>query len=284
MCNTKDGADHCTSKEDQELLDLLETVLQTYNYDFRQYRSSSLKRQVQRTLNSSGLGSIEELRREILVNRPLFNTLLGALTINVTEMFRDPDFFRAIRERLLPALQDRSHLKFWHAGCATGEEVYSMAILLQETGLYDRSLIYATDIDAAALQEAREGIFPITRIRDFTSNYRQSGGTGVFSDYYLARYDAAIVNSALKKNIVFSHHSLANDGVFAEVDVVICRNVLIYFDPQLQHRAIELFKDSLQPGGFLCLGSRETLRFSDCRNDFVDFAKTQQIYRRRGNR
>ncbi|MCP4006827.1 MAG: response regulator [bacterium] len=271
------------TKEDRALLGLLETVLQTYNYDFRQYRSSSLKRQVQRTLNSSGLGSIEELRKEILANRPLFNTLLGALTINVTEMFRDPDYFRATRERLLPSLQDRSHLKFWHAGCATGEEVYSMAILLQETGLYDRSLLYATDIDAAALQEAREGIFPITRIRDSTSNYQQSGGTGVFSDYYLARYDAAIVNSALKKNIVFSHHSLANDDVFTEVDVVICRNVLIYFDPELQHRAIELFKDSLQPGGFLCLGSREALCFSSCRKDFDDFSKDQQIYRRRGD-
>jgi len=182
---------------------------------------------------------------------------------------------------VLPQFEKQPHLRIWHAGCATGEEVYSMAILLHEAGMYERSLIYATDLNEAVIQDAREGIYPVGRLQDYTANYQKAGGSESFADYYTARYESVIMRSFLKENIVFSAHNLVTDGAFNEMDIIVCRNVLIYFDRTLQGRIFRLFSDSLVGGGVLCIGTKESVRFSSCAKEFSEFGPGERIYRKK---
>lgn len=261
---------------------LLEGIYQKYGYDFRSYAKASIRRRVRHHLKKSGLGSVSEMQHRILYDPPFFHRLLRDLTINVTEMFRDPEFFQALRRIVRQDLKKQSFIKVWHAGCASGEEAYSMAILLREEGLYKNFRIYATDADETALNAARKGIFPIEKMKDYTRNYLKAGGRGVFSSYYTARYDHALMHQDLKTNVVFSHHNLVTDHVFGEMDLILCRNVLIYFNPTLQNQVLTLFLESLVDGGFLCLGAKETLRFSSVENCFEQVDASQRIYRQRG--
>ena len=209
------------------------------------------------------------------------NLLLFDFSINVTEMFRDPSCYLNIRKSVIPVLRTYPFIKIWHAGCATGEEVYSMAILLKEEGMYDRAQIYATDFNEAVVQKAKAGIFQIDRIKTYTSNYQKAGGTESFADYYTADYDSVIMDQALKKNIVFAHHNLVTDSVFGEMNLIMCRNVLIYFDRNLQNHVFKLFLDSLCYGGFICVGSKESIRFSKYSDSFEDAVRDEKIYKKR---
>jgi chemotaxis protein methyltransferase CheR len=210
----------------------------------------------------------------------MLEKLLQELSINVTEMFRDPSFFRSIREEVIPMLQTYPFIKIWHAGCSTGEEVYSMAILLKEEGLYERCQIYATDFNHNVIQKAKAGIYSIENIRKYTANYQLAGGKASFSDYYTAQYNAVYFDPSLKKRITFAQHNLVTDGVFGEMNVIICRNVLIYFNQELQNRVISLFYESLSIGSFMCLGSRESLLFSDHLSNFSEFVEKEKIYQK----
>jgi chemotaxis protein methyltransferase CheR len=196
-------------------------------------------------------------------------------------MFREPHFFRALREKIVPGLKILPFIKVWHAGCATGEEVYSLAIVMKEEGLYDKTQIYATDFNEEVIEKAKEGIYPIDGMKEYTENYKRAGGLASFADYYTARYDHAIMENSLKEHIVFSDHNLATDSVFGEMNLILCRNVLIYFNRQLQDRVIKLFTDSLCDAGFLCLGSKESIRFSKYSDDFEDVAMGDKIYRKK---
>jgi chemotaxis protein methyltransferase CheR len=196
-------------------------------------------------------------------------------------MFRDPDFFRTLRKEVLPELKRHPFIKIWHAGCATGEEVYSVAIMLKEEGLYKKTMIYATDMNEKVIQTAKEGIYKVENIKQYTANYKKAGGDASFADYYTARHEHAILDQSLKKNIVFADHNLATDSVFGEMDLIVCRNVLIYFDRELQNRIFKLFYDSLAEGGFLCLGTKESIRFSEHSDDFEDVAKKEKIYKKK---
>lgn len=262
---------------------LLQAIYQKYGYDFRNYARASLKRRIRYRLSQSNFKTISEMQHKLLYDSKFFATLLSDLTINVTEMFRDPSFFKALREIVIPELKKQPFVKVWHAGCSSGEEVYSTAILLKEEGLYKTSLIYATDADDVVLDKAKSGVFAIDRMKDYTLNYRKSGGLASFADYYTARYDNAIMDNSLKKNIVFSNHNLVTDGVFGEMDMIICRNVFIYFNRDLQDRVFRLFSESLHPGGFLCLGTKETIRFSSFSGDFENVADHEKIYRKKAD-
>ncbi len=270
-----------TEIEDIEYRLLLEAIYQAYGYDFRSYTQASLQRRVQHHMAMNTIDRVSTLQGMILHDRQAFAALLSDLTINVTEMFRDPDFYRAFREKVVPMLRTHPFIKIWHAGCATGEEIYSMAIVLQEEGLYERAHIYATDIDHQVLEKARRGIFPAASLKKYTQNYQRSGGRADFSDYYTARYDNVIMNSNLKRNLVFADHDLATDQVFGEMQVILCRNVLIYFNKVLQQRVFQLFYDSLDLGGALCLGTKESLRFATCEGGFEVVDAAQRIYRKR---
>jgi chemotaxis protein methyltransferase CheR len=266
--------------ENIELELLLEAIYMKYGYDFRGYARASIKRRVKHRLSVSGLKTLSDMLYMILYDRDFFNTLLGDLSVNVTEMFRDPLFYKALREKILPELAARDVIKIWHAGCATGEEVYSMAILLKEAGLYEKSRIYATDFDETVLAGAKKGLYPIDRLKLYIENYRESGGLESFADYYSARYELVLMDNSLKENILFSNHNLVTDGVFSEMDMIICRNVLIYFKRDLQDRVFGLFRDSLRHHGILCLGSKETVRLSKHSEVFADLVKREKIYRK----
>lgn len=266
---------------DTDIESLLTAVYHRYGYDFREYSRAHVKRRLLQRLQLSRFESLGELQHKVLSDPACAAELLKDLSINVTEMFRDPDFYRAVREIVVPLLQTWSYLKVWHAGCSTGEEVYSMAIVLREEGLYDRVQIYATDFSEAALKRAREGIYPADSIKKYAQNYQKSGARASFSDYFHARYDSAIMDSSLRKNIVWANHNLVTDGDFAETQMIVCRNVLIYFNAQLQHRVHELFHGSLSNGGILCLGKKETLQFSSYRNCFAILDKTTRIYKKK---
>jgi chemotaxis protein methyltransferase CheR len=268
--------------ENIEISLLLEAIYLKYGYDFRNYARSSIRRRIARRLEMSGLEHISEIQHRVLRDKAFFESLLCDLSINTTEMFRDASFFRTLRQQVLPLYADRPSIRIWHAGCASGEEVYSMAILLHEAGLTDRARIYATDFNEPILAKARQGVFPIERIREYTVNYQQAGGQRSFADYYTAQYGAAIVRPFLRNNVVFADHNLATDSVFAEVDLVICRNVMIYFGKQLQDRAIGLFHDSLSDNGILCLGSKESLNFSDYSDRFKALETGQKMYHKVG--
>lgn len=265
---------------DIELPLLLEAVYLKYHYDFRGYAAASLKRRLTQAMERFACGTLSQLQDRLLHEPALFPALLDFLTVQVSEMFRDPAYFRALREKVVPLLRTYPSLKIWVAGCSSGEEVYSMAILLQEEGLLERSLIYATDINAGALERAQSGIYEAARIGGFTENHRKSGARNSLSDYYTAAYGKAVFDKALKTNIVFADHSLSTDSAFSEVQLVSCRNVLIYFDRDLQDRVLGLFRDSLCRKGFLGLGAKESLRFSRHSEAFSDFAAGDKIFQK----
>jgi chemotaxis protein methyltransferase CheR len=274
--------DETSENEKIEFDLLLQAIYQKYGYDFRNYAKASIRRRIRHRFYRSGLKTISEMQHKLLNDKQFFEVLLLDLTVNVTEMFRDPSFFKMIRKTVIPELKKQPFIRVWHAGCSSGEEVYSTAILLNEEGLYKNTLIYATDVNEAVLDKAKKGIFSIDRMKDYTRNYRNAGGIASFADYYTARYDHAIMDNSLKKNIVFSDHNLVTDDVFGEMNLIICRNVLIYFSSELQERVFGLFWESLRSGGFLCLGSKETIRFSTYSDDFKNVAEGEKIYRKNG--
>ncbi len=266
---------------DFEIDQLLEAINFRYGYDFRNYARASLERRLDSRLKKLNLNNISEMNPLVLHNREFFEALLRDLSITVTEMFRDPEVFKAIRESVCPHLRTYPRINIWHAGCASGEEVYSMAIILKEEGLLEKARIYATDYNNYCLETAQKGIYPIDKVKLFTENYQKSGGKSTFTDYYKAKYESAKIDESLKKNIVFANHNLIKDGRFAEMHLILCRNALIYFDRKLQNRVLELFKDSLVPRGFVILGKKETLRFTSVEEDFEDFRQKERIFRRR---
>ncbi len=268
--------------EDIEIRLLLEALYCGYHYDFRNYAKASLKRRLRQACQQLGLASLSALQESLLHDPATLPKLLGFLTVQVSEMFRDPAYFRAIREKLVPHLQTYPSLKVWVAGCSGGEEVYSLAILFREEGLEERTQFYATDINHHALAQAENGLFALDRLKLFTENHRKAGGKSSLSDYYSAAYGRAAFDKSLRRRVVFSDHSLVTDAVFGEMHLISCRNVLIYFDRPLQDRALGLFKDSLVRKGFLGLGAKETLRFSQHAGAFTDFCREERLYQRRG--
>ena len=260
---------------------LLEALQQVYGYDFRDYAESSLRRRLLNWLSGSGFASLSEAQGRLLRDRNLLDQFVCGITVNVSEMFRDPLFFRAVREQVVPHLKTYSFVKIWHAGCASGEEVYSMAILLREEGLQGRYRIYATDVNEDVLSKAREGIYPLKEMQRFTRNYQKSGGQHDFADYYTARYDHAMLMPELKKEIVFAAHNLAVDADFGEMNMVVCRNVMIYFKAALKERVLELFDRALLPGGFLCLGQKESLEKRGVAGNYDELARGTRIYVKR---
>ena len=259
---------------------LLEGVFRHYGFDFRSYAYSSLKRRLWKRIVAEGLNTVSELQDRVLHDPSMMEKLLLDLSINVSAMYRDPTFYKAFREKVVPVLRTYPFVRVWHAGCSTGEEVYSMAILLEEEGLYDRARIYATDINEVVLQTAKSGIYPVEKMQEYTQNYLRAGGKRSFSDYYVAKYDAAIFSSSLTRNVVFSQHNLVTDRSFAEFNVILCRNVMIYFDRKLQDRVHSLFYESLVQFGFLGLGSKESLKFSKYETCYEEVDARDKIYRR----
>jgi chemotaxis protein methyltransferase CheR len=229
----------------------------------------------------SGLENISQMQSKILNDKLFTANFLQDLSITVTEMFRDPEFYKSLRENVIPILKTYPFIKIWHAGCSTGEEAYSMAIIMQEEGLYDRTTIYATDFNQQALNQAKEGIFSYAMIKEYTANYQLSGGIESFSNYYVSNYDNVIMNQSLKKNIVWANHNLVTDSVFAEVHLVLCRNVLIYFDVNLQNKVQKIFYNSLINGGILCLGSKESIQFTDLHDKYTALDKKQRIFKKK---
>jgi chemotaxis protein methyltransferase CheR len=271
-----------TETEELELQLLLEAIYRKYQYDFRDYARASIKRRLSQARAHFGCASLSELQHKVLHDVAILPRLLPFLTVQVSEMFRDPSYFAAMRTQVVPHLKTYPVVKVWVAGCSTGEELYSFAILLREEGLEGRTIIYATDINADALKKAELGVYELDRIALFTDNHRRAGGKSSLSDYYSAAFGGARFDPRLRERVVFSDHSLVSDAVFAEVQLVSCRNVLIYFNRELQNRAVGLFKDSLVRKGFLGLGARETLRFSAHADEFVEFARGERIYQKRG--
>jgi chemotaxis protein methyltransferase CheR len=270
--------------DDIELRLLLEALFQQYHYDFRGYSMASIKRRMKQAKEHFACESFSQMQDMVLRDASMLQPLLGFLTVQVSEMFRDPSYFKVMREQVFPHLRTYPSLKFWIAGCSSGEEVYSFAIMLREEGLEERSMIYATDINPEALQRAEAGVYTLDRMQLFTENYQRSGATASFSDYYTAAYGAATFDKTLRKRVVFSDHSLVTDAVFGEMHLISCRNVLIYFDRPLQDRAFGLFHDSLARKGFLGLGSKESLRFSAHSDAFDDFVREERIYQLRSSR
>ena len=259
---------------------LLEGMFRRYGFDFRSYAYASVRRRLWKRIETEGLPSIAALLERVLHDPAMMDRVLMDLSINVTAMFRDPAFYQAFRAQVVPLLRTYPFFRVWHAGCSTGEEVYSMAILLEEEGLYERARIYATDINEVVLQKARAGIFPIDRMQEYTDNYLRAGGTRSFSEYYTAKYDGALFRPALLRNVVFSQHNLVTDRSFAEVNVILCRNVLIYFDKSLQQRVHGLFYESLATFGVLVLGAKESLKFSQYEDCYEPVSGAQKIYRK----
>lgn len=269
-------------EEDIEIRLLLEAIYLRYQYDFRNYSPASIKRRLSQAKDRFGCSSYSMLQDRILRDPEAFTELLAYLTVQVSEFFRDPSYFRALREEVIPHLRTYPSLKVWIAGCSAGEELYSMAILFREEGLDSKTVFYGTDINPEALRKAEQGVYPLSQIPLYTQNHRKSGGKSSLSDYYTAAYGRAVFDKSLRDRTVFSDHSLVTDAVFAEVQLISCRNVLIYFERDLQDRAIALFRDSLTRKGFLGLGSKESLRFSAHADAFVEFDRQERIYRKAG--
>jgi chemotaxis protein methyltransferase CheR len=267
-------------RDEAELKLLLDAIYHQFHYDFRQYSPASIRRRLALALGALGCTTYSALRELAFQDPTAFPTLLGYLTVQVSDLFRDPAYFRVFRERVVPVLRTYPSLKIWIAGCSTGEEVYSFTIVLREEGLLDKTIVYATDINPEALRTAEAGIYSLERMKAFTTNHQASGAPSSLSNYYTAAYGSAVFDRSLRKNVVFSDHSLATDTVFGEMQVVSCRNVLIYFERPLQDRAVALFRDSLCVRGFLGLGAKETLRFSQHEADFEVFAPEERWYRR----
>ena len=259
---------------------LLEGVFRHYGFDFRSYAYASVRRRLWKRIEDEGLNSISELQALVLHDPEAMERLLLDLSINVTAMFRDPGFYREFRIEVVPLLRTYPFIRIWHAGCSTGEEVYSTAIVLEEEGLLERARIYATDINNVVLQQARAGIFPLTRMQEYTENYIKAGGKRSFSEYYTAKYDGALFSPSLTRNVVFSQHNLVTDRSFAEFNIIFCRNVLIYFDADLQNRVHALFYDSLAMFGILALGSKESLRGSQYEDCYERLHLREKLFRK----
>jgi len=270
-----------TEVEEIEIDLLLEALFRRYGYDFRHYAKASITRRIRHLLGKTSHSRISEMIPELLYDKSFFEKIVYDFSITVTEMFRDPGFYRAIREKVIPYLKTYPFIKIWHAGCATGEEVYSIAIVLKEEGLYDRATIFATDFNNAALAKGKEGIYSLENIKQYTLNYQDAGGTSSFSEYYHAQYDSVIMDQSLKKNITFANHNLVTDNTFSEMHLILCRNVLIYFNKTLQDRVLRLFHDSLIHGGFLCLGTKESIQFADVAEAYERTDKKHKIYQKK---
>ena len=270
--------------EDLEIRLLLDAIFHRYHYDFRGYSMASVKRRLTQARQRFSCGSISVLQDRVLHDPAILPELLGLMTVQVSEMFRDPSYFRTLREKVIPHLHTYPSLKVWIAGCSSGEELYSFVILFREEGLEDKTIFYATDINADALRRAQAGVYALDRIQHFTENHRKAGGKSSLSDYYTAAYGGACFDASLRRRVVFSDHSLVTDQVFAEVQLISCRNVLIYFDRALQDRVIGLFKDALIRKGFLGLGAKENLRFSTHAGAFAEFCREDKIYQKEGGR
>lgn len=265
------------TKEDlQEIIGIAKNI---YGYDFSDYAITSFERRVKYFLKSKN-SPLHDIKQMLATDKTFFEAFIRSVTVNVTEMFRDPIFYKALREEVLPKLASYPIIKIWHAGCATGEEVFSVAILLKEAGLLSRSRIYATDLNSTNLEKAAMGIIKLQNMREYTANYIQSGGKTEFSNYYTARYDNAIIDKDIRKHILFSQHNLVTDQTFNEFHLICCRNVLIYFNKQLQNRVIQLFYNSLSPFGYLALGSKESLLFTHRRKDFEVVNQQARIFRK----
>lgn len=265
----------------EELEEIVEVVKNLHGYDISGYTRSSLKRRVTRIMELNKLNVIE--LKSNLINQPGFSTyFMQEITVNVTEMFRDPEFYKALKSDILPYLATFPHIKLWSAGCSTGEEVYSLAILLQEAGLYERSFIYGTDINTKVLEKAKRGIYTLSKVKEYSENFIKTDPKSSLSEYYTAMYHAATIHNSLKKNILFSQHSLVTDQVFNEFQMVSCRNVLIYFDTNLQEKVLDLFYNSLCHLGFLCLGSKESLINYKNASKFKVVNKKHNIYQKIG--
>jgi chemotaxis protein methyltransferase CheR len=266
--------------ESIELQLLLEGIFRHYGFDFREYAPASLKRRVWRRVYAEGERTIAGLLERVLHEPDAMERLLLDLSINVTSMFRDPSFYVAFREKVAPALHTYPFTRVWVAGCSTGEEVYSLAILLQEEGLYDRTRIYATDINETVLDRARAGVFPLDRMQEYTENYIRAGGTRSFSEYYLAKYEGALFERTLTENVVWAPHNLVQDRGFNSFNVILCRNVMIYFDRTLQARVHQLFHESLERFGILALGHKESIRFSGFEQYYEELDPQEKLYRK----
>ncbi|HTJ13931.1 MAG TPA: CheR family methyltransferase [Dinghuibacter sp.] len=259
---------------------ILILVDRRFGYDFTGYARASIRRRILGFMGRSGIYTASELEYHLLNDETCFPRFLQYVTVNVTEMFRDPGFYKALRENVIPQLASYPFIKIWHAGCSTGEEVYSMAILLQEEGLLERTKLYATDINSYVLGKAKQGIFPLRYMQDYTRNYRNSGGKEVFSSYYTAKYDNVLFDASLKKNMVFALHNLTADGSFNEFNLILCRNVMIYFDRAFQQKCVDLFRQSLCLLGYLGLGTKESLAFNDNARAFEAVDQRWRTYRR----
>lgn len=264
---------------DEELEILVNDVHEWYGYDFSEYSRASLKRRVNRICSIDKFPSFAELRFRIKSDERYFRRFVQEITVNVTEMFRDPGFYKTLRTKILPVLATYPFIRIWHAGCATAEEVYSMAIMLSEMKLLSKSLLYATDINPTVLEQGKKGIFPLSQMKTYSTNYLEAGGTQEFSSYYSAIYDHAKMEDHLKEKMIFATHNLVSDSSFNEFQLILCRNVLIYFDKDLQERVFRLFDSSLENLGFLALGSKETLRFSSIAKNYKQVEK-EKIWRK----
>ena len=266
--------------EDIEIELLLDGLYRAHGFDFREYSRPSLKRRILELMRAEKLETVSTFQDRVLHDAACLERLLLGLSVHATAMFRDPSFYATFRRQVVPLLRTYPTVQIWVAGCSTGEEVYSLAILLHEERLYDRCRIYATDISRAVLRKARDGIFPLVSMREYTSNYHQAGGTHEFSDYYTAQYDSVIFSSALKSNVVFSEHNLATDGSFNEFQVILCRNVMIYFNKDLQARVHNLLYDSLSMFGVFGLGNKESLKFTPRAGSYQHLNDRDKLYRK----
>jgi len=264
--------------DNTEFSDLLKNIHDVYGYDFTEYSEASMKRRIDHFMTSRKINSLRNVGKIILHDENRFEEFIQEVSVTVTEMFRDPVFYKSLRNNVLKRLATYPFIKVWIAGCATGEEIYSIAILLQEEGLLNRSVIYATDINQKSLKIAKDGVYAMDNMKNYTANYQKAGGTRSFSEYYIAKYNSVVFDKSLKQNIVFAPHNLAVDKSFNEFQLIVCRNVLIYFNQQLQNKVVDLFYDSLCPFGFLGLGSKESLLFSDKRKCFDGTDRKEKIF------
>lgn len=279
-CLPWEGEMELNSSTNMEIEFLLEAIYRLSGYDFRQYARSSINRRIFNRMRMENMDTVTALLEKVIHEPGFLDQILNDFSINVTEMFRDPDFFKALREEVVPELSGLQQIRIWHAGCSSGEEVFSMAIILEEAGLLDKSLIYATDFNEDILEMAKQGIFPLNKMQLYTKNYLKAGGTRAFSEYYKTDHQHAYIDPKLMKNIIFWQHNLVTDQTFNEFDVIICRNVLIYFTTALQSKVQRLFYESLPVGGFLGLGDKETLRFSEVSQAYELFVPGEQIYQK----
>lgn len=278
--DTSEEIDDTDDIEAIEIELLLSGIYKRYGYDFRDYAAASIRRRILNFARTEDLSTISAVLEKVLHDAKAMDRFVHSLTVNVTSMFRDPQFFDAIRKKVVPFLKTYPLVRIWNAGCSSGEEAYSMAILLQEEGIYDKCRIYATDMNESVLRQAKSGIFHISHMKDYTDNYIQSGGTRSFSEYYTAKFDHVILAQSLRKNIIFAQHNLVSDRSFNEFNLIILRNVLIYFNGDLRQRVLTLVHESLMPLGFLTLGKRESLGFTNHESDYHELDSAEKIYRR----